>query len=141
MFQGKVIGHGGNQMGKTKIEKEITEIIGLPIDEFTFYEQSNTQNYSLFIHHKHFDDWINMYNKEFVLSEIGRYIIDKHAINKFEIQNQNKYIRVFLKGKEKAIFLYKYEYLIDKLIQVTTENKKSGETNPIISYCDWNWFK
>jgi hypothetical protein len=95
----------------------------------------------LFIHYKHFNEWIGLYQQELVLLNLGRFIIQKYNIDTLNRRKENNYISVSLKGESQAILLYKYDYTLDKLIQIKAQDEQADSgSKAIISWCDWKWF-
>jgi predicted GNAT family acetyltransferase len=115
-------------MGRTKLEKEIADILELPTNEFTFYRHGKSLVYSLYVHYKHFDQWANSYSNEKKLMKIGSYLLKALGIER-TFQEDNTYVEVHLKGKGRAIELYKFDYTHCRFIDETT-----------ISFCEWEWF-
>jgi hypothetical protein len=115
-------------MGRTKLEKEIADILELPINEFTFYRHDKSLVYSLYVHYKHFDQWANNYSNELKLMKIGDYLLKKIGLKR-AFEEDNAYIEIHLKGIGRAIELYKFDYVHCRFIDQIS-----------ISFCEWKWF-
>lgn len=123
-------------MGKTKLEQSVSEIIGLPTNEFTLYRIKGTKEYKLYVHYKYFDKWVGMYSVENILFDLGWFLLDKENIKSIFETEEKTHIWVYLKGEWQAIYLYKFDYNRNFFL-----HKEFDENKAEMSYCTWKLFR
>lgn len=123
-------------MGKTKLETSVAEIIGLPTNEFTFYRIKGTRKYHLYVHHKHFDYWVSCFTVERELYNLGNFLLENQKKKKEFDCEEKTYIKIYLKGQWKAIYLYKYDYNHNFFVDDQFDISQAQ-----ISYCMWKNFQ
>lgn len=89
--------------------KEVASIINLPVEDFDFFKCGDKGIFRLYIHHKHFEDWTCLPEKEVCLLNLGLFIKSKIKDKYFYMWNSN-YIEIFIRSEDVAITIGKYYY-------------------------------